>query len=351
LTNTRLNPTKTQENATRFILSCQQPDGAIPWYPAHKLDPWDHTEAAMALAVAGKLSQARTAFRWLQQNQNPDGSWYANYFPIASDKRIETNFVAYPATGVWHYFLITGDQAFVREYFPMVEACIDFVLKHQSEEGDVQWAISETEQLAKDALVTACSSILRSLECALHLTRVLDKPKPLWQAGYQRLATTLTSKPWRFDRTWESKARYSMDWFYPILSGLYSHHEARQRLQQGWQTFVEPGLGCRCVSDEPWFTVAESCELIMALQAANQQAKARKLLSGLCRWQDNDGGFWTGYNFHTQVIWPCEKTSWTAAAYLLASDAVLQLTPAARLFTTPSAFYTATDCRLRITSD
>lgn len=36
----------------RGILAVQRPDGAIPWFRGHHLDPWDHTEAAMALDAA-----------------------------------------------------------------------------------------------------------------------------------------------------------------------------------------------------------------------------------------------------------------------------------------------------------
>jgi hypothetical protein len=43
----------------------------------------------------------------------PDGSWYASYRDgeVEDDTRAETNFVAYAATGVWHHYLITGDDA------------------------------------------------------------------------------------------------------------------------------------------------------------------------------------------------------------------------------------------------
>jgi hypothetical protein len=39
-----------------------------------------------------------------------------------------------------------------------------------------------------------------------------------------------------------------------------------------------------------------------------------------------------GATFPDGVIWPEEKTSWTAAAVLLAYDALRNITPAGRLF-------------------
>ena len=37
-----------------FILGCQQQSGEIPWFEGSYADPWDHTEAAMGLAIGGE---------------------------------------------------------------------------------------------------------------------------------------------------------------------------------------------------------------------------------------------------------------------------------------------------------
>jgi hypothetical protein len=108
---------------------------------------------------------------------------------------------------------------------------------------------------------------------------------------------------------------------------------AQDRIESRWQIFVENNIGCRCVSDEPWVTVAESCELTLALLAAGEHAKALSLFSWLHQFMDEDGGYWTGYNFRDKVIWPREKTTWTAGVILLAADALSEHTAAATLFT------------------
>ena len=61
------------------ILAIQRPDGSFPWFHGDKLDPWDHVETAMSLDADQEHGAARRAYRWLAANQNPDGSWYANY--------------------------------------------------------------------------------------------------------------------------------------------------------------------------------------------------------------------------------------------------------------------------------
>ncbi|NIB43036.1 terpene cyclase/mutase family protein [Pseudomaricurvus alkylphenolicus] len=318
-----------------YILSVQQEDGCIPWFAGGKADPWDHTEAAMGLSIAGEYTAAESAYQWLLQEQLADGSWYANYQdgkPLYCDKR-ETNFVAYVATGVWHHYLITSNRAFLADCFPMVERAIEFVLRQQSPSGEIYWAVSEDGEPMKDALITGCSSIYKSLECAINIATTLEHDCSHWRRAYHRLGEALRFHPECFDRTWESKERYSMDWFYPILAGVYRGGDAKARIQERWETFVRKDMGCVCVSDEPWVTVAESCELTMALLAAGEHAKAIMLYGWLHQWRDGeDGGYWTGYQYVEDVIWPEEKTTWTAGAIMLAADAITEHTPASRLF-------------------
>jgi hypothetical protein len=45
-----------------------------------------------------------------------------------------------------------------------------------------------------------------------------------------------------------------------------------------------------------------------------------------------DGSFWMGVTFPDGIIWPEEKTGWTAAAVLMAWDAINSVTPAGKLF-------------------
>jgi hypothetical protein len=331
-------PEKLLRPTVNFIVQQQLPSGCIPWYAGGKADPWDHIEAAMGLTIGGELAAAKKAYYWLAQKQLPDGSWWANYLdgePLDRDHR-ETNFVAYIATGIWHYFLVTGDKEFLQELFSCVVRAIDFVLRYQASTGEIYWAVSADGSAKRDALVTACASIYKSLECAICCADTLGVDADHWLRARDRLGQTLRHHPECFDRTWETKERYSMDWFYPVLTGVITGKAAQQRIENKWATFVEVGKGCRCVSDEPWITVAESCELTLALLAAGQHAYALNLFSWLHQWADADGGYWTGYNFRDQVIWPLEKTTWTAGAVLLAADALTDHTAAAQLFTQTS---------------
>lgn len=319
----------------RYIRRVQHANGAIPWFPGGILDPWDHVEAAMGLSVAGHLDEAEAAYRWLAAHQRPDGAWLAAYQDdaVADGTRAETNFVAYFATGVWHHYLISGDRRFLADMWPVAAAAMDFVAGLQAPSGEIYWALDTRTGINKDALVTGCSSIFKSLECTASMAATLGEHPGRWLAVRHRLGETLRRRPERFDRTWESKARYSMDWFYPILAGVFTGAAARVRLDSRWHAFVEPQLGCRCVADQPWVTIAETCELTMACVAAGCHSRGRAVFDSIRRYQAEDGSWWTGYAFADDVMWPDERPTWTAGSVLLAADALDHLTPASRLFT------------------
>jgi len=318
-----------------YISGVQEADGSIPWFEGGYTDPWDHVESAMGLSICGKHKEAERAYDWLKETQLENGSWWNAYKngKVEDATRTESNFVAYIATGVWHHFLITQNRAFLNRLWPVVDTAIEFVLSLQTKHGEISWAVDGEKGVRNDALITGCSSIYKSLECAINHATVLNKKRPHWTLSRSRLGHTLRNHPERFDRTWESKSRYSMDWFYPILTGVITGPAARSRLNAKWDTFVKEDLGCLCVSDEPWVTIAESCELTMALIAAGKPKKAANLFSWLHNFREIDGSYWTGYVYPKDELWPVEKPTWTAGAVLLAADALANVTPASQLFT------------------
>ena len=330
-----------------YIVRVQQQDGAIPWYEGACLDPWDHVEAAMGLTIGGRHDEAKQAYYWLKRHQLPNGSWLAAYKngKVEDGTRAETNFVAYVATGVWHYYLVTGEMDFLQSMWPVVEAAIEFVLRLQGEQGQIYWAEDTSLGIREDSLVTGCSSIFKSFECALNIATQLDMKVSRWALARTRLGHALTTHPDCFDRTWDSKSRYAMDWFYPVLTGVVKGQRARQHLLSRWNEFVVQGLGSRCVNDEPWVTVAESCELVMALLAAGEYPRAIQLFSWLHQFRHDDGSYWSGYVFRDEALWPLERPTWTAGAVMLAADALSNHTNAAHLFREETAVRVARDAR------
>lgn len=313
-----------------FIASLQKENGEIPWSEGGKTDPWDHIESAMGLSVAGYHRQARHAYEWLVSTQLPDGSWWSE----TKDGKIinstkESNFAAYAAVGVYHYYLITTDKEFLKMMWPTVERGIHYALRLQAPEGEIYWARNKKGVIDKMALLTGCSSIYMSLKCALEIARILGHRRSRWQKAKERLGVCISDRPDLFNMI---KSRFSMDWYYPVLCGALTDEAARQRIDHLWDKFVVPDWGVRCVSDRPWVTMAETSELVLSLAAIGDNTRAKTILSWLDDKHFADGSYWMGVTFTDSVIWPEEKTGWTAAAVLLARDALNSITPAADLF-------------------
>ena len=123
------------------------------------------------------------------------------------------------------------------------------------------------------------------------------------------------------------KSEFSMDWYYPVLGGAVRGEAGRALLHSRWDTFVEPGLGIRCVAPNPWVTGAETCELVLALDAVGDRDRALRLLADMQHLRGDGGGYWTGFVFPENVNWPAELTTYTAAAVILAVDALSRTTP------------------------
>ncbi len=317
----------------RSIVATQEPSGAIPWPDGHT-DPWDHVECAMALTVCGLNGHARRAYDWLRRTQRADGSWPKKTVRGAvTDPAAESNQVAYVAAGVWHELEVTGDEGFAVAMWPAVRRAMEFVLGLQTGRGEIAWERSADGTPAGYALLTGCSSTYFSLRCGAALADYLGEPQPDWELAADQLGYVITERPEAF----ADKGRFSMDWYYPVLGGAVRGTAARDRLAARWDDFVVPGLGIRCVSDQPWVTGAETCELALALDAAGDRDAALTVFTDMQHLRDGDGAYWTGWQFANRDHFPRERSSWTAAAVILAADALSRTTGGAGLFRAVSA--------------
>ncbi|UCD85607.1 MAG: phenyltransferase domain-containing protein [Deltaproteobacteria bacterium] len=318
------------EAVAEFIAGLQKNDGEIPWSEGGKTDPWDHVESAMGLGVAGYLKEVERAYEWMSRTQLKDGSWWAYYRDgVPEDKTKDTNFSSYIAVGVFHYYLLTDDVAFLKHMWPTLKAGVDFAVSLQAPTGEIYWAKNRDDIVDPMALLTGSSSVYLSIKCALVIAFLLGKRQPAWKKALKKLEHALRNRPDLFNTT---KSRYSLDWYYPVLCGAVTGIDARRRIEKYWDNFVVPGWGVRCVSDRPWVTMAETSELVLTLAAIEEYQQAETIFSWLNDKKYEDGSYWMGVTFPDSVIWPEEKTSWTAAAVLLAHDALHEITPACSLF-------------------
>ena len=306
----------------RAIARMQESSGAVPWFPGGHTDPWDHIESAMALTATGLREEAEAAFEWSRRTQRDDGSWPIGFRgDVVETHDTDSNFTAYIAVGVWHHHLVTGDRRFVEHMWPTVRAALDLVVDMQLPGGRISWARGEGGMF-DEALLTGCSSIHQSLHCGLRIADLIGEPQPEWEVALIRLGHALRRHPEAFT----PKPEYSMDWYYPILGGAVRGPEAHERIRDRWTDFVVDGLGIRCVDHRPWVTGAETCELVLALDALGYDGRARELFAAMQHLRDPDGSYWTGLVYADGKRWPVEVSSWTSAAVVLAADALSRST-------------------------
>ena len=326
------------ERAVVFVERHQRPDGAVVSSPAGEFDPWDHVESAMALDVGGRHHAAAAALDWVAEQQHGDGGLWSRYCASGAARtrpvpRVrESHGASYVAVGAWHHFLVTGDRDWLAAYWPTVRAGVNFALSLQVESGAIHWALDAAGNPWPDTLVAGAASVRAALECGRRAAHLLGEPEAdEWPWRLRQLDESFAS-----EQSWgatfaESGERFSMHWYYPVLAGIVTGEAARQRMRRDWGRFVVDWHGCRCVADRPWVTIAESSELAIALRTAGMEAEAREVLEWQLEWQEGDGGFRMGTALNWGQ-WPDERPSWTAAAIVLAADALHEHTPGAALF-------------------
>ena len=331
------------------LASLQLPSGMIQWFPGGHSDPWNHIESAMALDVAGLHKEAEHAYEWLADIQRDDGSWHAYYLPDGSieDAKLDSNVCAYIATGVWHHWRSTWDRGFAENMWPTVVRALDFVMSLRRDDGLPLWAVEPDGRPWDYALLTGTASIQHALRCGSHLGEALGEPRPDWSSAAATMCEVIRTRPEAF----QPKTRWAMDWYYPGLTSALTGEDAKARMADGWDRFVMEGLGVRCVDDEPWITASETAECALAYATLGDVSTAADLLkwtrphrntssSGIPLTATTDaataGAYWTGIvhgGTESRVLFPFdEHTSYTAAAVILAVDAITQTTQAANLF-------------------
>ncbi len=326
-----------------YIKSIQYKSGAIPSNEDGTHDPWDHIESIMGLNIYKDIEASKSAFNWLTHHQNSDGSWYAKYYKTdAIEKNKPTHFSPYIAVAALHFFRIFKDINFLQSIWSSIELAVNFSVELQQDNGTIPWSINNNSQIENDYLLTGCSSILKSIECGIALSKILNETENIekWKKAHLLLSNAIQDPDGKFDLIKDRK-RFSMDWYYPILSGCLKQDEKSHYINKIFKDFYLDGIGIKCVIEEPWITVAETSEFILALMCAGYDDEAKRLLFDVINISDEEGIPFMGWQYEQNIFWPEEKPSWTAAALMLSADCVFDYSDASDLFKSDqrSVFY------------
>ncbi len=285
-----------------FIRQNQLVSGAIPSNEDLSHDPWDHIESIMGLNFLEDKDSSEKAFNWLKENQNEDGSWYAKYDDITPiEYHKPTHFAPYITVAALHYYKIFKDKEKIKELWPTIQSSINFSLNLQNANGIIPWSIDF--EVNKN-----------------------------WLTAYNRLSSAIRNPKGLFDITID-RSRFSMDSYYPILSGCLTKSEKEVYIEKIFNEFYIEGLGVKCVREEPWITVAETCEFIIALIMSGNISKAKKILIEVLNISDKKNIPFMGWQFEENFFWPNEKPTWTSAALIIAADSIYDFSDGSDIFT------------------
>ena len=240
-----------------------------PGRPHRPVEPGRGRDGARPRRPARRGARARTSGS--RAMQHPDGAWHAYYLGNeVEDPTLDTNVTCYVATGVWHHYLITGDTAFLRELWPTVERAIDFALDYQTRDRRDRVARRRPRPTARcsparRASTTACAARSRSPSDSA-TTAPTGSCRSARSPSRSRTGPSGSST--RSAGRWTGTTRSS--------AACCAATRADARVALEWETFVVEGRGVRCVSDQPWVTAAETCELVMALDAIGEHEHARR---------------------------------------------------------------------------
>ena len=294
---TKLKPAKD------WIILNQLEDGSISWDQRGKCDPWDHCECLIALAIYEEWDAFDKGVDWFFNNINKDGLISPEFKNQQSVyNHFESHHAPYIVLPLMQAMLIKDEESFPKEYSPQINNIFDQLENFKDDDGYYYWA-KDKKGLSDNSLITATMSILLSLT-----------------ARHERSFSIDTSK-WdqKFDRDGTDRSRFSMDFYYPYLARVKNN---KQEFDKHLEEFYVKGLGVKCVKEEPWVTIAESSECVLAALVNGNVTSAENIFNDILQFQDSAGIFPTGYQYDLKIFWPEEKSTWTNAAVIIAGHAL-----------------------------
>jgi hypothetical protein len=292
------------EEAKNWIIFNQSHDGRISWDDKGKCDPWDHCECLIALAIYEEWDAFDLGVEWFFNNLNDDGYIHPEFKgnePVHDHyESHHAPYIILPLTQA----LLMGRDDLVNDYLKSkIQIIFDQLLNFKDSDGYYYWAIDKNG-FSDNSLITASMSIFLSL-MALDKSLNIKIDEDMWDQ--------------KFNRDGVDRSRFSMDFYYPYICGV---HNNKNDFQKNLKDFYVEGLGIKCVKEEPWVTIAESCECVIAALVLGDEENAKKIFNNILQFKNDNGIFPTGYQYEMDIFWPEENSTWTNAAVIIAAHAL-----------------------------
>ena len=315
----------------KSIARMQERSGAIAWPDGH-VDAGDHVECAMALSACGLRSRPGGPTGGCARPSAPTARGPVRSRPAATPGG-ESHHAAYVAVGAWHEYQVTGDERHALAMWPTVRGAVQRALGLRTPRGEVRWERDAAGVPETYALLSGRASIHLSLRCAVALAKLADDPRPELMArpGRHQLGAPGGPAPGGVrgqepGPPWTGTTRCSAE---PSAARTRTAGSRRPGVRS-WPRVS----GVRCVSDEQWVTAAETCELVIALEACGMCVGGRGGVRAERFIPAAPGRLRLGRagSSPTRRRSLRERRSWTAAAVVLAADALTGFSGGAGIF-------------------
>ncbi|MGC8481936.1 MAG: hypothetical protein ACP5PJ_10340, partial [Acidimicrobiales bacterium] len=300
------------------LASQQLRSGLIPWFRGGHGDPWNHTEALLALLASGYEKEASHAMEWLLDHQNADGSFCQYYLERGVEEpRRDLNVMAYPLVAAWIFVASNRLGRRRADLVAMSARIVRYLLHAQRPDGTFPFAIDPDGRPHDMALLTANASIATSLEAGRRLLAVSGHDTRAIDRGLEQLRAALVASPSRF----VDKSDWAMDSYYLHFAGVNDPDRLSHDRRRVLVRHLDRSRGIRCLGSKSWYTSAESAEFAMALLLSGDRAGACALLRSLRWFIEPSGGVLTGRTAPSGVSFPHgEHTTYSQAAVILADS-------------------------------
>lgn len=305
-------------SAKDWILSNQNEKGAILWDQKGKWDYWDHCECLIALAIYQEWEAFDKGLQFCLSQLDEKGLVKSEYINEKVTKDFsEAHHTAYIFLPLLQKYLIDKDLNYLQSFRKQIHLIYAALKKFKGEDGFYFWAQDENG-FSDNSLITATCSIELSRRAYNKICEILGDTDYL-DTSVAITSQNLNSK--KFNRDGVDRSRFSMDAYYPLLCECGNKADAEKVLEK----FYVEGIGVKCVVEEPWVTLAESSECVIALLKIGMETEAHKIFSEILKYKNSSGYFPTGYQYNLDIFWPDENSTWTNAAIIMAADCLYDI--------------------------